>query len=133
MFYLKKYQLSLGDIEESFRQQYPANLQYKALERKAKCLQYLGRTTEAVKAYEDAITALTQSGLKPEEVSKKKSTFTTLLRNAKNTPVPEAEDHKNQKVSPCRNTAPKCQGFPLIQPEMESRQVKESSCDQITS
>ena len=60
---LQKYEECIDDIEAAILFQYPDNMLYKLIDRKAKCLTALGDADAAKKCYNRVILLLPQSGL----------------------------------------------------------------------
>ncbi|KAH9499956.1 hypothetical protein Btru_076008 [Bulinus truncatus] len=68
-FYLKNYALCLQDVELAFLHDYPAKSCYKLYQRIGRCMYYLYRKEEAIKAFQQTISALERADM-PEESKK---------------------------------------------------------------
>ncbi|XP_001656930.2 SET and MYND domain-containing protein 4 [Aedes aegypti] len=70
LFHLNKFDLALCDIELSIQLNYPENMRYKLMERKAQCFAALKDLPSALKYYRETFTALHVSNLGGEMLEK---------------------------------------------------------------
>ncbi|XP_073981642.1 SET and MYND domain containing, class 4, member 3 isoform X2 [Rhodnius prolixus] len=70
LYELNEYDLALNDIEKALNIGYPTELQYKILDRKAKCLLALKQHQKAIEAFRETITALDNAKLSLERRQK---------------------------------------------------------------
>lgn len=64
LFHLEEYELCLKDIQTSLDSNYPKEMMYKLLDRRARCYKILGRSEEAIKACSEALECVEVSDLK---------------------------------------------------------------------
>ncbi|XP_041974587.1 SET and MYND domain-containing protein 4 isoform X2 [Aricia agestis] len=77
--HLEQYEDALDDIKRCLSLAYPRHLRYKVLERKARCLLVLQRNQEAVKAFQDTISALDEATNLNKEKRQKMRTDAKLM------------------------------------------------------
>ncbi|XP_005105913.1 SET and MYND domain-containing protein 4 [Aplysia californica] len=78
-FYMKRYRMCLVDIEMAFRHNYPRTTCYKLYQRLGRCMYYLQRKEEAIKAFQQTIIVL---GYAPDISEKNKQEMIQDMTNA---------------------------------------------------
>ncbi|XP_065073690.1 SET and MYND domain-containing protein 4-like [Ochlerotatus camptorhynchus] len=67
LFHLNKYDLALRDIEYSIQLNYPENMRYKLMERKARCYLEMADLPSSLECYRETFAALHQSSLSEDQ------------------------------------------------------------------
>lgn len=99
LHHLEEFNSSLLDIETSLKHNYPKNLKYKVLDRKARC--YLGKKNneEALKAFQLTLTSLDDANLPLEKKSKIERDVQIMIKLLQRNIELEAQQAKKQMKS----------------------------------
>ncbi|KAK9499021.1 hypothetical protein O3M35_003540 [Rhynocoris fuscipes] len=98
LYELEEFQLALIDIEKALKNEYPNELRYKIVDRKAKCLLALKQHQKAIQAFRETITALDDSKLTIERRQKWQKDIQIMLAvMTKNKAVDEKLPDKSYK------------------------------------
>ena len=97
---LGEHKAALDDIEEALEKGYPADLQYKLIERQSKCLSATGQINEAIKACHSALEKLEQAHLEPAKAKQVERDVKRLLKELQSSPIAKSSptDHHGNRL-----------------------------------
>ncbi|XP_046968882.1 SET and MYND domain-containing protein 4 [Vanessa cardui] len=103
--HLEQFEDALSDIQRCISLGYPRHLRYKVYERRARCLLVLKRNQEAIKAFQDTISALDEANNLNKEKRQKLRTDAKLMLEVLNKGLVLAGNPKDPE--PLKKTPPK--------------------------
>ncbi|VVD06120.1 unnamed protein product [Leptidea sinapis] len=103
--HLQRYEEALADIRRCLSLGYPRHLRYKVYERKARCLLVLKRNQEAIRAFQDTISALDEASSLSKEKRQKMRTDAKLMLEVLNKGMSLAGNPKDPE--PIKKAPPK--------------------------